>query len=93
MRRVDSTDRRPSKKVCLRKSRFRKYSTLLESEKNSLRKLALVGDYKRTLFDRRQYLDDSCAMNALKLLKSKYPGVGGFQSVLFAYKPEQRDKN
>ena len=39
------------------------------------------------------YLDDSVALAALKLLKRKFPTVGGFQSVLLVYHPEQRERN
>ena len=92
-RKQKSTDQRRTKKRSRGNSRFTKYKTLSESEKVILGKVGLVGDYITTLFDRRRYLDDSCALYGLKLLREKFSGIGGFQSVLLGFKPEQRDKN
>ena len=38
-------------------------------------------------------MNDSIAQAALKLLRDKFPACAGFQSVLLAYKPGQRDRN
>ena len=88
-----TTDQRGTEKRIRRISHFTKYKTLSESEKVILGKVGLVGDYITTLFDRRRYLDDSCALYGLKLLREKFSEIGGFQSVLLGLKPEQRDKN
>ena len=88
-----STEVRTRKKARVQKRRYCKYNNLTEVEKAALDGLNLVGNYTKSLFDRRMYLDDSCALASLKLLRSKFPSVGGFQSVLLGYKPGQRDRN
>ena len=74
-------------------NRFSKYNRLSKADQAILRSLKLLGNWKTTLFDRRTYLNDRVALAALKLLRDKFPGNGGFQSVLLSQQPRQRDRN